>query len=448
MNPLLASAALGLVAAWPASGLGWLLGRAADRLTGDPAPRARAWNLAVGLPPTVLAVMVGVSALPEETTAPLYQAALSAKAVAAAGAAMNQASTRALVGLDGVEILGAALISAALAGLAVAIARQVIGRAKLKRIVSAARPVSQDLVLAVRAAARRLDTGRPEVRISDQIDQPLLAGLTTPVILLPADLAARLDADRLVPICAHELAHLKHGDNWRQLYEHLLGGLFWMVPPFAILRARAAATREEMADALALDGASPAARRGYAENLIDVLRMRAAPTLHPAFTGKGRRPTLMRLKAITAPRDPAGFTRKALLGLAGLLAVALATVGSVALAQQGEAHSRSRTIISDDKSGQYVDIRSDYVRVTDAELVNGRLKIPDGRVSTYHGHVQVRGRLRAPETTVLLNGETPPAGFDPTALPKGAIDQVEVVNRMEGDASRVTLNIIMKAPGA
>jgi hypothetical protein len=47
MNALFASAALGLVAAWPASGLGWLLGKAADKLTGDPLPRAKAWNRAV-----------------------------------------------------------------------------------------------------------------------------------------------------------------------------------------------------------------------------------------------------------------------------------------------------------------------------------------------------------------------------------------------------------------
>jgi len=446
MNPLLASAALGLVAAWPASGLGWLLGKAADRLTGDPAPRARAWNLALALPPATLALMVGVSALPEAATTPVYQAALASKAVAVAGAAMNQASVRALSHFDGVEIVGSALILGALGGLAVAAARQAIGHAKLKRMVRDARPVPHDLALTVRAAARRLDTGRPEVKVSDQIDQPLLAGLTTPVILLPADLAARLDIDRLVPICAHELAHLKRGDNWRLLFEHLLGGLFWMVPPFAVLRARAAATREELADALALDGASPAIRRSYAENLIDVMRMRAAPALHPAFTGKGRKPTLMRLKAITDPRDPAGLARRALLGLAGLLVVALATAGSIALAQQSEAGSRSRTIISDDKSGQYVDIRSDYVRVTNAELIKGRLKVPEGQVSTYHGHVQVRGRLTPPETTVLLNGETPPAGFDPTALPRGAIDQIELVSRTKGDKALVTLNVIMK-PG-
>lgn len=446
MNALFASAALGLAAAWPASGLGWVLGKAADRLTGDPLTRVKAWNRAVALPPTVLALMVGVSALPQETTDPVYQVAMTTRAAATAGAVVHDLSTRALPTVDSGEILSAVLILGALGGLAVAGARQIAGRAKLERIVRDARPVSQELALAVRAAARRLDTGRPEVKVSDVIDQPLLAGLTTPVILLPAELVERLDVHRLVPICAHELAHLKRGDNWRLLVEHLLGGLFWMVPPFAAIRARAAATREELSDALALDGASPADRHGYAEALIAVLRGRAAPALHPAFTGKGRKPTAMRLRAITHPQDPASFTRRALLGLASLLALALIAGGSIALAQQGENQRGSRTVISDNGSGQYVEIRSDMVRVSNAEIVKGRLKVPDGQVSTYHGHVQVRGRLKAPETTVLLNGDTPPAGFDPTTLPDGAIDRLDVVNHAAEGKPRVTLNVFLK-PG-
>lgn len=444
MNPLFASAALGLVAAWPVSGLGWLLGKAADRLTGDPAPRAQTWNRAVALPPAALALMVGVSALPEQTTAPIYQVAMTSRAVATVGATLNEASVRTLSGFNGVETLGGVLILGALGGLAIAAARQVIGRARLARIVREARPVSQDLALAVRAAARRLDTGRPEVKISAAIDQPLLAGLSTPVILLPAELVARLPDDQLVPICAHELAHLKRGDNWRLLAEHLLAGLFWMVPPYAALPARAAAAREELCDALALDGASPTVRRRYAEALVDVLRTRTAPVLHPAFTGKGRKPTLMRLKAITDPRAPASLARRALLGLAGLLAVSVAAAGSIALAQQGDRGSgHSRTIISSDQNGQYVEINSDTIDLGDAEIVKGRLKIPDGQVATYRGHVKISGRLREPQTLVLVNGGAPPAGFDATALPDGAIKRLEVVNVAAGDKSHVTLNLIM-----
>jgi len=445
MNPLFASAALGLAAAWPASGLGWLLGKTADQLTGDPLPRAKAWNRAVALPPAMLALMVGVSALPEAAADPVYQAALVAPAVANAGAAINEASVRVMASAGSAEMAAGLLILSALGGLTVAGVRQVMGRAKLKRIVDKARPVSQELALAVRAAARRMDTGRPEVKVSDEIDQPLLAGLTSPVILLPADLVARLDVARLVPICAHELAHLKRGDNWRLLFEHLLGGLFWMAPPFAAVRARAAAVREELADAIALENAAVEVRRTYAETLIDVLRTRAAPTLHPAFTGKGRRPTLMRLKAITDPRDPATFTRKALLGLIGLLAVAVAATGSIALAHQdGGGHTGSRSLITDER-GLYVDIHSDYVRVTNAELIDGRLKPEDGQVWVYHGNVRVLGKLNSPRTQVLLDGKAPPKDFDPTVLSKGSIQELQVTHYNRDASPSVVLNVITKS---
>lgn len=443
MNALFASTALGLVAAWPVSGLGWLLGKAADKLTGDPSPRAKTWNRAVALPPTVLGLMVSVSALPKDATDPVYHAAMASQTIASAGAAMNQASVRMMSGFNGVETAGAILILGALGGLAVAGVRQVMGRSKLKGIVARARPVPQELALAVRAAARRLDTGRPEVKVSDEIDQPLLAGLTTPVILLPTQMAARLDIHRLVPICAHELAHLKRGDNWRQVTEHLLGGLFWMVPPFASVRARAAAVREELADALALENAVPEVRRTYAETLVDVLRHRAAPALHPAFTGKGRKPTLMRLQAITDPRDPATFARKALLGLASLLVIALVAGGSIALAQQSDGvTSSSRTVINNgDKL--YIDVTADSIKLDPASPPGGAATAQKGRVSVYTGDVRLRGHLAPGDALVLLNGQTPPKDFDPTMLGAGAIKRLEVTNYEGQRKPSVVLNVIM-----
>lgn len=446
MSPLLASTALGLVAALPASGLAWLLGKAGDHLTGDPRTRAAAWNTAIALPPAMLALVMGVAALPEATTAPIYEVAQASPMIAAAGAAMNAASTRALSRFDGFEVVSATLALGALGGLAMATARQIMGRAKLRGIVRRARSAPQDLALAVRAAARRMDTGRPEVRISDDIDQPLLAGLSEPVILLPRALTERLDVPGLTPVCAHELAHLKRGDNWRLLVEHLLGGLLWMVPPYAALRARAVAAREELADALALEDAPAAVRRRYAETLIGVLRARAAPTLHPAFTGKGRRPTTMRLKEIINPSAPATFARRAVLTLVGVAAVTAAATASVALAQQGDGAGQrgSRSVISDDKD-LYLDIRSDYVRVTNAELIGGQLKPEDGQVWVYHGNVEVRGRLNSPRIRMLVNGKAPPPDFDPVVLTKGSIQQLQVTHYNRDEAPSVVLNFITTA---
>ncbi|ATC34203.1 peptidase M56 [Caulobacter vibrioides] len=444
MHPLFASAALGLVAAWPASGLGWLLGKAADRLTDDPALRTAAWNRAVALPPALLGLMTGISLLPEEATTPVYSVVASTKAAATAGAVVNDATARIASNLNTVETAAALLILGAAGGLAVATVRQVIGRARLARIVRDARPAETDLALAIGAAARRLDTGHPEVRISDRIDQPLLAGLTRPVILLPRDLVERLPIERLVPICAHELGHLKRGDNWRLLFEHLVGGLFWMVPPFAVLRARAAAAREELCDALALTGATPEVRRGYAESLLAVLRAHAAPTLHPAFTGKGRKPTAMRLKAITDPHPAAGWGRKALLGATTALVVAATGATSMALAQQdrGGASVRSQLIATNENKS--VTITADTVWMDRAETDGNALRLPGGQTATYVGDIEIRGRL-GENAIILLNGSAAPAGFDPTRLERGAIKRLEVKSWQEQDRVMNSFNVVMNA---
>lgn len=446
MNPVLASTAIGLLAAWPASGLGWTLGKIADAVTQDPTPRARAWNTARALPGLVLGLTVAGSALPADTTAPVVEILTASPFVATAGAVVDGVIARGPTAPNLIEAAGGLLIVAALAGLGQAATRQLLGRRRLARIVGRARPASTDLTLAVWRIARSLDVRQPPVLVSAEVDQPLLAGLFEPAILLPAALVESLDADQLVTICAHELGHLKRGDNWRLLVEHLMAGLFWMVPPVAVLRARAAAVREELCDRIALDGAPLATRRGYAESLVEVLRARAAPTLHPAFTGKERTQIAMRLKAILEPRQAAGPMRRAVLILTGLAALIGAGAGSFALAQQGDGGrggSHSVTTITSTEGQQRIRISSDYIRVTNTEVDDGVVKIGRGQSATYHGNVQVRGRLKAPKTIVLLGGKAPPAGFDPTKLPKGAIDQIELTNFETDGRAWVQLNIIL-----
>jgi hypothetical protein len=152
----------------------------------------------------------------------------------------------------------------------------------------------------------------------------------------------------------------------------------------------------------------------------------------------------MRLKAIVQPGRPADLLRHAALAVAGVAIIGAAGAGSLALAQQGDTgRTKSRTIITTSDRGRLVSISSDYVRVSNAELVNGKVKVADGEMSTYHGNVEVRGRLIQPEVTVLLDGKTPPADFDATKLPRGAIDQVEMVNHTQGGDTRITLNVIL-----
>lgn len=437
MNALLTSAALGLLAAWPAAGVGWLLGEAADRLTDDPRARARTWGLAAALPPLALATVVGVAALPERAAAVARHAAIAANLATEAHAALVSAP---VAGVTPLDLWAPLLLGAATGGLVLAAARQALGLWRIRAIARRATPAPSVLALALRDEAYRLDTPWPDLRVSAAVDQPLLAGLSRPTILLPAALVERLDVAALTPICAHELAHLKRGDNWRLLAESLLAGLLWIVPPAAALLGRAAATRETLCDALALTDASPADRRAYSETLLTVLRARAASSLHPAFTGKTRKLAHMRLQAITSPRPPARAARKALIAGFALGAVALTAGGSIAFAGKAESGSRSHAVFSDGRR-EHIDIRAENEQWAVRPATEGAA----ARTTVYSGGVRLSGKIDPAQTLVQLNGAPPPAGFDPMALKPGAIERLELTEIQGGTGPNRIINIVLKA---
>ncbi len=338
MNPLLASTALGLIAAWPVGALGFVLGRAVERLTEDPRPRAAVWSLAYALPAAALAATVAMTFAPipppippEAPPEPVAAEAIAAAPVAAApvwtpppGLATDLAWS--LVGLSTAGLLARGW-------------RWNQGRRRLAAIRAAARPCEDPALLqAVRREAIRLGVQAPRVLVSDAVSEPLLAGVRRPAILLPRALATSAGVQRLTLVCGHELAHLRRGDNWRIPAEEALAGLFWMTPPVAALRGRMLAAREAVCDQHALSGAAPEARRDYAHVLVEALRMNALPTpqvaFESAFTGRERSLVALRLSAILQPRDGASVGRLGLVvALGGALTMATGA-GSLALASQ------------------------------------------------------------------------------------------------------------------
>lgn len=329
MHPLLASTALGLAAAWPVGLLGLGLGRAVERLTDDPRPRAAAWSLAYALPAGALAATVALTFSPlSAAKAPV--ATITPARVALAAPPAEPAWTPALS-----EGLAWTLVGLSTAGLLARGWRWNRGRRRLAAVRGAAQPC-QDyaLVEAVRVRAARLGVKAPRVRVSADIAESLLAGVRRPAILLPRDLVRTSDAARLELVCGHELAHLRRADNWRIPAEEALAGLFWLVPPVAALRRRMLAAREAACDLAALDGAAPEARRDYARVLVDALRTNALPAPQSAFTGRERALARMRLAAILQPSASASAARLGLVVALGGTLTALAGAGSLALAGQ------------------------------------------------------------------------------------------------------------------
>jgi len=344
MHPLLASTALGLVAAWPVGALGFGLGRLVERLTDDPRPRAAAWSLAYALPAAALAATVALTFSPapspkattESLAPPAAPRVVAIVDTLATPVTPDPAWTPPPVLSQG---LAWSLVGLSAAGLLTRGWRWNRGRRRLAAVRAAAEPC-QDyaLIESVRVHAARLGVTAPRVRISAAIAEPLLAGARRPVILLPKALAETAGAERLALVCGHELAHLRRGDNWRIPAEEALAGLFWLTPPITALRGRMLAAREAVCDLAALDGAGPEARRDYARVLVEALRMNALPSpqlaFESAFTGRDRSLVRMRLAAILQPRGNASLGRVGLaFALGGILTVATGA-GSLALADQ------------------------------------------------------------------------------------------------------------------
>ncbi|PZR37463.1 M56 family metallopeptidase [Caulobacter segnis] len=436
MSPLLASTALGLVAAWPVGAMGLGLGRLVERMTGDPRPRAAAWSLAHGLPAAALAVTVALTMTPTPVPGAAARGSEVAQRLTAALALPTGGAPAAPALLPSPALTeGAAwsLLALSSAGLITRVAVGLRGRRRLAAIrANASRTTDPALTQAVAVHAARLGVSPPPVLVSDRIGEPLLIGTRRPAILLPKALADARETAGLALVCAHELVHLRRGDNWRLPVEDALTGLFWLAPPVAALRRRTAAAREAVCDLAALDGAPPRARHDYARLLVDALRANAHPAAQSAFTGRQRSLVEMRLSAILQPRQAASPARLALaLALGGALTAATGA-GSLALAREAKAAKPAQA--------------APTAKLGDIEFMADRMEThADGKRRVLSGGVTLRGDLNRDAVNMTVNGAPAPADFDVTHLPDGAIDRLEVITPKATRDGKYVFNVTLAA---
>jgi TonB family protein len=434
----------------PMAALGLAAGLLVERITGEPALRERVWGLALLAP--VAAVVAVVLVSPH-----LSRPAPPPTPVAAAVDALNTGDivvTRPEA-VDPFTALGeltlllgpVLLLSLILLGVVVAVALLIRRHVLLGQIVRGAEPLEDEALSTelVRQAAA-LKVRAPDLKASDRAGSPLLAGLLRPAIVIPKVLT-RLPTRRLALICGHELAHLKRGDNPRAWAEGLLLAAMWFNPFMAAIHARLNAAREERCDAIALAQADTAARRAYAESLIETLRLSAGPEPQSAFIGAGRK-TAMRLKAILKPHAPAGAgARVAVLGVAAALALAVGGA-SVALAMQaaperavsGRASTWQQSVQDNPLAPKgMVVVAADHMRTTD-DLVywSGR---PAVNLRAATGDPKRDAELA--QVRFLINGKPAPEGFTPNSLDQEKIGLVTVRGQSKTYTGPTVINIVM-----
>lgn len=310
VNALLVGAGLSVVAA----GLAWGLARELRR--GGPATDLAVWRTArfVALLPLPLAVIIyavpqtvgaGEAPLPFEPQLVMTVEQAPAPAETAGGLRLPQLPSLPVV-------LGALYLAGLSASLTGALARHLARR----RMIAHSREADRFERMPLERLAERIGVRAPELRIGPDTSSPILTGWRG-VVLVPHALLARSEALQFA--LAHELIHLRRGDERDRLVGAALIGVLWFNLPLRWIERELNAAREMACDRDTLDALGGAPRKAYAAALIETLRI-AAPAAS-AFGPQDRRHREMRIKAIMS--KPAARQRRAVWLAATVLAAAV-----------------------------------------------------------------------------------------------------------------------------
>ena len=267
----------------------WALCRYLPRLDA----RTRAWlwwlvasQMVVGL---VWYAPVALPLLPAEPVAAPVVLAMAAEPATYAVPAMAAGPVPATQARFDTGVL---LLAAWLAGVAVMLANTLRHAWRLHGLVRHARPCRDRRVQALyRALAQRLGVvAAPELRVSDDIDSPMLARPWRPVLVLPASSLATMGDDDLRMALHHELAHLQRRDLWWAWMPALAQHLFFFHPVAHLAAREYAFAREVACDAAVLQDEQHAPH-DYGRLLVK-LGVSTAPS--PALAGAS--PTFRILK--------------------------------------------------------------------------------------------------------------------------------------------------------
>jgi uncharacterized protein (TIGR03435 family) len=196
---------------------------------------------------------------------------------------------------------------------------------------------------ALRRIERRAGiAGQIDLIVSTSALEPGILGIFRPVLFLPAGIAGRLTDGQLDAIITHELCHVRRRDNLAAALHMFVESIFWFHPLVWWIGARLIDERESACDEEVLRlGSDPQA---YAEGILKVCEFYLESPLFCAagVTGSNLKRRIEAIMNHRAARD-LDFSRRILLGAAGLLAVAGPIVIGLLSAREISAHAAETT---------------------------------------------------------------------------------------------------------
>jgi beta-lactamase regulating signal transducer with metallopeptidase domain len=195
-----------------------------------------------------------------------------------------------------------------------------------RRVLARAVVAPGDIETLANEVAGRLALRRvPCVRVSHEVQTPLVAGLIRPVVLLPSGPFSKMSIGQQRMVLCHELAHVKRADLWLGCVPALAERVFFFHPLVRLAAREYAFWRESACDAAVLRtlGAAP---QDYGRLLLDLGIARPQASLAAAgapwsFLNLKRRITMLRTPASVSIRSR----------LVTIAAVSIAIAGMVPL---------------------------------------------------------------------------------------------------------------------
>ncbi|MEZ4586385.1 MAG: M56 family metallopeptidase [Gemmatimonadales bacterium] len=319
------------------------------------------------LPPLTWLGLTGLS------SAAAASGALPIQAIDRIGPATTAAITARRLALD-FSSISAWIVTAWLIGSA-AVAASLLGGALVGwRRRRTARPARGSWQPIADRLTRGYGLRRPvPVLVASGVTDPVVSGILRPVVLLPGEVERRLAPGEIEAVLAHELAHVARRDQLATPLLAAAGCLLFFQPAARWLARAVEAERERATDDLALrQRIDPLAYARALSRLEEIRRGVRRPRIALAARGGNLLERVRRITLGTPPPDRRATTR------AGLLALALATLGSVGAVPLSLAvlTGRSMTITATDPAGsftmQFLDGRLVRARVGDLPLAPER----------------------------------------------------------------------------
>jgi uncharacterized protein (TIGR03435 family) len=220
-----------------------------------------------------------------------------------------------------VSWLPAVLLAVWAAGAVLFFGRSLRQWSRVKAIARDSVPVTRGReVEALRSLERSLDRRRPlPMRCTESFLEPGIFGIVHPVLLWPRAISERLTDEQIEAVIAHELCHLRRGDNLGALFHLAVQTVFWFHPLAWWIGAQLITERERACDEEVIRRGSE--RETYAESILKTCQFFVESPLScvSGVTGSDLKKRIEEI--MTKESAPAtGNWRKALLTAAGVVA--------------------------------------------------------------------------------------------------------------------------------